>query len=83
VALGGDAGGLGTQMRERTGRRGGVWLFNGRGGLSGWQGWSWCSGRALAGVGGGVAVQRPGVRGERFLGRTQVSRGVETDAQVV
>jgi hypothetical protein len=80
VALGSDAGALGMQMRERTGKREGVWLFNGQGGLCGWQGWSWCSGRALAGVGGGVAVQHPGVRGERFLGRTRVSSGAVTDA---
>jgi hypothetical protein len=31
---------------------------------------SWCSGRVLAGVGGGVAVQRPGVHGKRGFGRT-------------
>jgi hypothetical protein len=30
TALGGDVGGLGTLLRERTGRRGGVWPFNGR-----------------------------------------------------
>jgi hypothetical protein len=66
-ALGCDAGVLGVQMGERTGRRGGVWLINGRGGLSGLQGQSWCPGRALAGVGGGVAVLGPGVRGARIL----------------
>jgi hypothetical protein len=67
-------------MGERTGRRGGMWLFNGRGGLGGLQGRSWCSGRALAGVGGGVVVLGPGVRSERVFGRTRVARGAEMDA---
>jgi hypothetical protein len=79
AALGGDVGVLGMQMGERTGRRGGVWLFNGRGGLSGLQGRSCCSGRALAGVGGGVAVQGLGVRDERVFGRTWMDRGNKVD----
>jgi hypothetical protein len=60
-----------------------VWLLNGRGGLGDWQGWSWRSGLALAGMGGGVTVRRPGVRDKQLLGRTRVSSGAETDVPVV
>jgi hypothetical protein len=41
--------------------------LHGRGGLGGLQGRSWCPGRALAGVGGGVVVLGSGMRGARIL----------------
>jgi hypothetical protein len=41
------------------------------------------AGLALAGMGGGIAVQCPGVLGAWSLGGTRVSSGAETDALVV
>jgi hypothetical protein len=58
-------------------------LFNWRGGLGGRWGWSLEHWLALAGMGGGLAVQCPGVRNAWSLGGTRVSSGAETDAPVV
>jgi hypothetical protein len=66
-------------MSERTGKRGGMWLLNRRGGLGDWQGWSWRSGLALARMGGGVSVLGLGVHDKRVFGGTWVARGAEMD----
>jgi hypothetical protein len=77
AALGCDAGALGMQMRERMGKRGGVWLFNGRGvpvKLVEVVVVSW----AMVGrVSGGVAELGLGVGGALSFGWTQVARGGE------
>jgi hypothetical protein len=70
-------------MSGKTGERGGVGLFIWRGGLGGRCGWSWSTGLALAGRGGGVAGRCPSVHGVWSFGGTRVSSGAGTDALVV
>jgi hypothetical protein len=83
VALGGDARVLGMQMRGRTGKRGARgYLTGGMVSVAGGDGRGG-TGLALAGMGSGIAVQCPGVRGTWSLGGTRVSNGTETDALVV
>jgi hypothetical protein len=49
----------------------------------GLQGRSWCPGRVLAGVGGGVSALGPGVHGARVFGRVRMDRGDEADMQFI
>jgi hypothetical protein len=60
---------VGANGKERPGG-GGVRFLYWRGAHGDGTVGSWCSGRVLAGVGGGAAVRRPGVHYERVFGRT-------------